>query len=36
MQAFHQRNILIEEQQINDIIPLYELVNASRVQLRAP
>jgi len=25
MQAFHQRNILIEEQKVSDINPLYEL-----------
>jgi hypothetical protein len=25
MQAFHQRNILIEEHKVNDINPLYEL-----------
>jgi len=25
MQAFYQRNILIEEQKVNDINPLYEL-----------
>jgi len=26
MQAFHQRNVLIEEQKVSDINPLYELV----------
>jgi hypothetical protein len=36
MQAFHQRNILIEEQQDNDINPLYELAHTSRSQLRIP
>jgi hypothetical protein len=36
MQAFHQRNILVEEQQVNDINPLYELANTTRGQLRAP
>jgi hypothetical protein len=25
MQAFHQRNILIEEQKVSDVNPLYEL-----------
>jgi len=33
MQAFHQCNILIEEQQVNDINPLYELAYMSRGQL---
>jgi len=27
MHAFHQRNVLIEEQQVNDINPLYELAH---------
>jgi hypothetical protein len=30
MQAFHQHNILIAEQQVNDINPLYKLANTSR------
>jgi hypothetical protein len=30
MQAYHQRQILIEEQQVNDINPLYELARMSR------
>jgi len=34
MQAFYQRNILIEEQQVNDINPLYKLANTSWGQLR--
>ena len=29
MQGFYQRNILIEEQQVNDINPLYKLANTS-------
>jgi len=36
MQTFYQRNVLIEEQQVNDINPLYELVNTSRGQLPVP
>jgi len=36
LQAFHQHNILIEEQQVNDINPLYELVYTSRDLLRIP
>jgi hypothetical protein len=36
MQAFHQRNILIEEQQVNDINPLYKLAHTSRGQLHIP
>jgi hypothetical protein len=36
MQAFHQCNILIEEQQVNDINPLYELADMSHGQLRIP
>jgi len=36
MQAFHQRNILIEEQQVNDTDPLYELAQTSRGQLHIP
>jgi hypothetical protein len=30
MQAFHQHKILIKEQQVNDINPLYELAYTSR------
>ena len=30
MQAFHQRNILIEEQQVSDINSLYEMAHTSR------
>jgi hypothetical protein len=36
MQAFYQRNILIEEQQVNDINPLYELAHTSRDQIHIP
>jgi len=36
MQAFHQCNILIKEQQVNDINPLYELAYTSRGQLHIP
>jgi hypothetical protein len=36
MQAFHQHNILIEEQQVNDINPLYKLAYTSRDLLRIP
>jgi hypothetical protein len=36
MQAFHQRNILIDEEQVNDINPLYELAHKSRGHLRIP
>jgi hypothetical protein len=36
VQAYHKRKILIEEQQVNDINPLYELVHTSRVHLRIP
>jgi hypothetical protein len=36
MQAFHQHNILIEEQHVNYINPLYELAYMSRGQLRIP
>jgi len=34
MQAFHQRNILVNEQQVSDINPLSELADTSRVLLR--
>jgi len=34
MQAFHQRHILIEEQKVIDINPLYELDHTSHNQLR--
>jgi hypothetical protein len=36
MQAFHQCNILIEEQQVNDINSLYQLANTSHGQLHIP
>jgi len=36
MQAFHKRNIFIEEQQVNDINPLYGLAQTSRGQLHIP
>ena len=36
MQAFYQHNILIEEQQVNDVNPMYELANVSRGQLHVP
>jgi len=36
MQAFHQRNILIEEQQVSDINPVCELAHTSRGQLHIP
>ena len=36
MQALHQHNILIEEQQVNDRNPLYELAHTSRDLLRIP
>jgi hypothetical protein len=36
MQAFHQSNVLIEEQQVGDINPLYELAHTSRGQLHIP
>jgi len=36
MQAFYQRNILIKEQQVNDINPLYQLARTSRGQMRIP
>jgi len=35
-QAFYQRNILIEEQQVNDVNPVYNLANMSRGQLCVP
>jgi len=36
MQAFHQHKILIKEQQVNDINPLFELAYTSRDLLRIP
>jgi len=36
MQAFYQHSMLIEEQQFNDINPLYDLANTSRGQLYVP
>jgi hypothetical protein len=36
MQAFHLHKILIKEQQVNDINPLYELAYMSRDLLRFP
>jgi len=33
MQTFHRHNILISEQQVNDINPLYELAETSRISL---
>jgi hypothetical protein len=36
MQAFHQHNILIEEQQVSDINPLCKLAYMSRGQLCIP
>jgi len=36
MQAFHQHNILIEEEQVSDINPLHELAHTSRNLLRIP
>jgi len=36
MQAFHQHNILIKEQQVNDINPLYEFAHMSCDLLRIP
>ena len=36
MQYFHQHDILIAEQQVNDINPLYELAYASHDLLRIP
>ena len=36
MQAFYQRNVLLEEQQVNDKNPLYDLANTSRGQLPFP
>ena len=33
MQAFHQHNIMINEQQVSDLIPLYELADTSRILL---
>jgi hypothetical protein len=34
MQAFHQHKLLITEQQISDINPLYELADTSRILLQ--
>jgi len=36
MQAFHQHNILTEEQQVSAINPLYELAYTSRDPLHIP
>jgi len=36
MQAFYQCNILIEEQKVIDINPLYELAKSSQNQPRIP
>ena len=36
MQVFYQRNILIEEQNVIDINPLYQLAKSSQNQLRIP
>ena len=36
MQAFHQCHILIEEQKVIDINPLYKLAHMSHNQLRIP
>jgi len=36
MQAFHHHNILIAEQQVNDMNPLYELIYTSCDLLRIP
>jgi hypothetical protein len=36
MQAFHQHKILIKEQQVNDINPLFKLAYISRNLLRIP
>jgi hypothetical protein len=36
MQAFHQPNVFIEEQQVNDINLLYELPHTPRGQLHVP
>jgi len=36
MQTFHQNNVIFEEQQVNDINPLYELAYTSHELLRIP
>ena len=36
MQVFHQHKVLITEQQVSDITPLYELVNTTRIFPRNP
>jgi len=36
MQIFHQHKILIMEQQVHDINPLYELANTTRILPRNP
>ena len=36
MQAFYQRNILIEEQKVIEINPLYELAKSSQNQPHIP
>jgi len=36
MQAFYQHNILIAEQQVNDINPLYQLAYTTRDLLWVP
>jgi hypothetical protein len=36
MQPFHQNGTLINEQQVNDINPLYEIADTSRISLNAP
>jgi hypothetical protein len=34
MQIFHQHNLLINEQNISDINPVYELADTSRIPLK--
>ena len=36
MQIFHRHNISISEQKVNDINPLYEMADTSRIPLHAP
>jgi hypothetical protein len=36
IQIFHQHNLLITEQQVNDSNPLYELANTTRILPRSP
>jgi hypothetical protein len=36
MQLFHQYGTLIIEQQVNNINPLYEIADTSRIPLNAP